>query len=316
MFLYKILKTEGLDESAIKTLKDTKNGNIIYFYHPTKSFFEHLRQLYKIDIQTLFYDEKEAKYQVKNKSGAENIITLLLLYPKARTEEHIERMVNALIILKFQNTTFIITEEKEEFILHFLENHENKEMTDGEGLVGLVNAALEKMSDDARKIRDEITAIETSISTSGPIRPIFNDLLQLKKHLITLTLTYDSDDKLIEFFKREKDLLHLETKGENGTIQLEESLDTLKKLVKSYDSYLGHLDVMITNLSSFQLNAIMKTLTEISIVLTIPTIIYGFWGVNVKLPFEGMAFGFLLVLAVSLIISGVVWFWMRRMKFL
>jgi len=275
-----------------------------------------LRQLYKIDIQSLFYDEKEAKYQVKNKSGAENIVTLLLLYPKARTEEHIERMVNALIILKFQNTTFIITEEKEEFILHFLENHENQEMTDGEGLVGLVNAALEKMSDDARKIRDEITAIETSISTSGPIRPIFNDLLQLKKHLITLTLTYDSDDKLIEFFKREKDLLHLETKGENGTIQLEESLDTLKKLVKSYDSYLGHLDVMITNLSSFQLNAIMKTLTEISIVLTIPTIIYGFWGVKVKLPFEGMAFGFLLVLAVSLIISGVVWFWMRRMKFL
>ncbi len=275
-----------------------------------------MRQLYKIDIQSLFYDEKEAKYQVKNKSGAENIVTLLLLYPKARTEEHIERMVNALIILKFQNTTFIITEEKEEFILHFLENHENQEMTDGEGLVGLVNAALEKMSDDARKIRDEITAIETSISTSGPIRPIFNDLLQLKKHLITLTLTYDSDDKLIEFFKREKDLLHLETKGENGTIQLEESLDTLKKLVKSYDSYLGHLDVMITNLSSFQLNAIMKTLTEISIVLTIPTIIYGFWGVKVKLPFEGMAFGFLLVLAVSLIISGVVWFWMRRMKFL
>ena len=316
MFLYKILKTEGLDESAIQTLKDTKDDNIIYFYHPTKTFFEHLRQLYKIDIQSLFYDEKEAKYQVKNKSGAENIVTLLLLYPKARTEEHIERMVNALIILKFQNTTFIITEEKEEFILHFLENHENKEMIDGEGLVGLVNAALEKMSDDARKIRDEITAIETSISTSGPIRPIFNDLLQLKKHLITLTLTYDSDDKLIEFFKREKDLLHLETKGENGTIQLEENLDTLKKLVKSYDSYLGHLDVMITNLSSFQLNAIMKTLTEISIVLTIPTIIYGFWGVNVKLPFEGMAFGFLLVLAVSLIISGVVWFWMRRMKFL
>lgn len=316
MFQYRMLKTDGLDESAIKNLKDKNDDNIIYFYHPTKTFFKHLKQLYKLDIQSLFYDEKEAKYEAKNESGTENIVTLLLLYPKERTDEHIERMVKSLIILKFQTTTFVITEEKEDFLLHFLKDYETKEMTGGEGLIGLMNAALEKMSDDARKIRDEITAIETSISNSGPIRPIFNNLLQLKKHLITLTLTYDSDDKLIEFFKREKDLLQLKTNGVNGTVQLEESLDTLKKLVKSYDRYLGHLDVMITNLSSFQLNAIMKTLTEISIVLTVPTIIYGFWGINVKLPFDGMDFGFLLVFGISLIISSTVWFWMKRMKFL
>ena len=78
-----------------------------------------------------------------------------------------------------------------------------------------------------------------------------------------------------------------------------------------------HIELWLNpRLSCLQYTNLMKTLTEISIVLTIPTIIYGFWGVNVKLPFEGMAFGFLLVLAVSLIISGVVWFWMRRMKFL
>ena len=77
----------------------------------------------------------------------------------------------------------------------------------------MINAALAKMTEDAQKIRDEIVKLETSINDNGPTRSLFSQLLQLKKYLISLSLTYDSDDKIIEFFKREKNTLNLDENG-------------------------------------------------------------------------------------------------------
>lgn len=95
---------------------------------------------------------------------------------------------------------------------------------------------------------------------------------------------------------------------------MEEKLDTLTKLVDSYDKYLDGLDTMINSLSSFRLNAIMKTLTEISIIFTVPTMVYGFWGINLKLPFEEYSFGFILVILVSILFSGIIWYWIRKIR--
>lgn len=316
MFQFKEFMARGLDRATIESLRDSETSTIVYFYNPDATFFEHLEGLYQQDFSTLLYKEKEAQYKISKTNSGDKYVTLLLLYPKERNEEKIERMVDSLIVLNFEGLIIIITEDKEAFISEFLRKFTDKEMNSGESLVGILNAALGKMTNDAREIRDEITSLEASINHSGPSRSVFNDLLQLKKHLITLVLTYDSDDKLIEFFKREKDLLNLKTKGENGLIQLEENLDSLKKLADAYHKYLSGLDTMVNNLSSFRLNAIMKTLTEISIILTIPTMVYGFWGINLKLPFEEFPFGFLLVIGISLAISGAVWYWIKKMKFL
>ncbi|WP_461216262.1 CorA family divalent cation transporter [Lactococcus cremoris] len=87
-------------------------------------------------------------------------------------------------------------------------------------------------------------------------------------------------------------------------------MDTLESLVRAYNKYLSSLDTIINNNSSFQLNNIMKTLTELTVVLTIPTITYGFWGINLKLPFQGVPYGSLLVIVISLLISLLVWYWL------
>ena len=56
---------------------------------------------------------------------------------------------------------------------------------------------------------------------------------------------------------------------QNEVTLLEERMDTLKSLVRAYNKYLSSLDTIINNNSSFQLNNIMKTLTELTVVLTI-----------------------------------------------
>ncbi|MBE4710528.1 UNVERIFIED_CONTAM: hypothetical protein DV033_07925 [Limosilactobacillus fermentum] len=83
--------------------------------------------------------------------------------------------------------------------------------------------------------------------------------------------------------------------------------DTMDRIILGYSQYLDDLEDMINNMISYQLNMIMKTLTEISIVLTIPTIIFGFWGINVDDPFEKSSYGVFAVLIISVILSLICW---------
>ncbi len=90
----------------------------------------------------------------------------------------------------------------------------------------------------------------------------------------------------------------------------------MDRIILGYSQYLDNLEDMINNMISYQLNMIMKTLTEISIVLTIPAIIFGFWGINVDVPFEKSPYGVFVVLIISVILSLICWFWMQRKKYL
>lgn len=102
----------------------------------------------------------------------------------------------------------------------------------------------------------------------------------------------------------------------HATSGLYDRIKTMDGIALTYSKYLNKVDSLINNMSSYQLNAIMKTLTEISIVLTVPTIIYGLWGINVPLLFEKDAFGMLLVVLISISLSIIVWVWLRRKKYL
>ena len=60
----------------------------------------------------------------------------------------------------------------------------------------------------------------------------------------------------------------------------------------------------------------MKLLTSLTVLLAIPAIITGLWGVNVPVPFEGQSWGFLAVLGItvmSVIITAI--FMIRKNMF-
>ena len=47
------------------------------------------------------------------------------------------------------------------------------------------------------------------------------------------------------------------------------------------------------------LNLVMKFLAAITIILSIPTMLASFWGMNVPVPGSGNPYGFLIVMAIS-----------------
>ena len=68
-----------------------------------------------------------------------------------------------------------------------------------------------------------------------------------------------------------------------------------------------------------RMNNIMKNLTSITVVMAIPTIISGFFGMNVDanwVPFATSAHGFLIIAIITLLICVITMFALRRKKML
>ena len=74
-----------------------------------------------------------------------------------------------------------------------------------------------------------------------------------------------------------------------------EGFDVNEEARKKVDAYAS----VISN----NLNIVMKVLAIITIVMSIPTMIASFWGMNVPVPLAHSAHGFLILVIVSLILT-------------
>lgn len=84
--------------------------------------------------------------------------------------------------------------------------------------------------------------------------------------------------------------------------EVRERNDENAELAEVFSRIHGDLMEGFSSLVSMNLNALVRTLTEITIALAVPAIIVGLWGMNVPTPFAGSRIGFavLTVLVVAL----------------
>ena len=73
----------------------------------------------------------------------------------------------------------------------------------------------------------------------------------------------------------------------------------------------GTMDAYASIISN-NLNVVMKFLTSITIVISIPTLIASFWGMNVPVPFQDNPYGFVILLVFSFAVGLVSMFWLKR----
>ncbi|MBD5636836.1 MAG: magnesium transporter CorA family protein [Clostridia bacterium] len=75
----------------------------------------------------------------------------------------------------------------------------------------------------------------------------------------------------------------------------------------------GTMDAYASVISN-NLNVVMKLLAVITLILSVPTVIASLWGMNVGVPFEGKAWGFWVVIAISVVVTAVVSIFVIRMS--
>lgn len=155
-----------------------------------------------------------------------------------------------------------------------------------------------------KEISKEIKALEEESTISNKNRQLYR-LLSMKKSLVFIDSATKSNQpvfkaiKMSEAFGRgekAKRLLH-NMDNENQQAEL---------MIQQYHQLLEQIGDLFSSIISNRLNNLMKVLTSVSIILTVPAIIGALWGMNVRLPFEKTPFAFWILVAITVFISTAV----------
>ena len=136
-------------------------------------------------------------------------------------------------------------------------------------------------------------------------------LLNLEKSFVYFTTSLKSNElvmektmrgKIIKLYDEDEDIL------EDAITENRQAIE----MVGIYSDILnGTMDAYASIISN-NLNGVMKFLTSITIVLAIPTMISSFWGMNVNVPFQNNKFGFPIMIIISIILTLIVAWWLKR----
>ena len=106
----------------------------------------------------------------------------------------------------------------------------------------------------------------------------------------------------IKLYDEDEDIL------EDAIIENKQAIE----MAKIYSDILnGTMDAYASIISN-NLNGVMKFLTSITIVLSIPTMIASFWGMNVRVPMQDNPWGFVIIMTVSVLLGVVATIWLKK----
>ena len=150
--------------------------------------------------------------------------------------------------------------------------------------------------------------IETELQKATNNKALFQ-LMEIQKTLVYFSTALKDNDivlqKIMRMTKSTSSVNYLKTTEEDMDLLEDVIIDT-KQAIEMVDMHRMILEAMMEGFASIinnNLNLVMKFLAAITIIMSIPTMIGGLWGMNVKVPFGSNPYGFLIVVALSIIIS-------------
>jgi len=160
-----------------------------------------------------------------------------------------------------------------------------------------------------KQINKETEIAENVLKTSLKNKELLK-LLSLEKSLVYFTTSLKSNElvmektlrgKILKMYDEDEDIL------EDAIIENRQAIE----MSKTYSDILTSTMDAYSSIISNNLNGVMKVLTSLTVLISVPTLIASIWGMNVKLPFETNPYGFGILLGISIIIAIVTFIWLR-----
>jgi len=173
---------------------------------------------------------------------------------------------------------------------------------------------------DLRIMNRRTDEIEQDLRRSMKNKELFL-LLDLQKALTYFTVALRSNRNVVERLMRlfsNTSVHHMVKLREDDEELLEDvriEFDQAIEMVQMHGEVLASMMDAFASVISNNLNIVMKFLTSVTIVLSIPTMIASFFGMNVPVPWQQSTAGFIyaMVVALMLTISVTVIFWKKKM---
>ncbi len=158
--------------------------------------------------------------------------------------------------------------------------------------------------------------IEKELQKATNNKALFQ-LMEIQKTLVYFSTALKDNDIVLQKIMRiasSKTQNLLRTKEEDTDLLEDVIIDT-RQAIEMVDMHRMILEAMMEGFASIinnNLNLVMKFLAAITIIMSIPTMIGGLWGMNVKVPYGNNPYGFLIVVALSIITSVAVVVYFRK----
>ena len=151
-------------------------------------------------------------------------------------------------------------------------------------------------------INRETDVAENRLKDSMKNRELLK-LLDLEKSLVYFITSLRANEavmertikiKNIKLYEDDEDIL------EDAIIENKQAIEMSKIYKDILDSTMDAYSSIISN----NLNEVMKLLTSITIIISIPTLIASLWGMNVEVPFEIAKYGFWILCAIAFVVTA------------
>ncbi|MBN4936238.1 magnesium transporter CorA family protein, partial [Staphylococcus sp. EG-SA-6] len=131
-------------------------------------------------------------------------------------------------------------------------------------------------------------------------------LMEVEKSLVYFLAALKGNDTIIKKLFR----LPAIKRFEEDEDLLEDLVIENNQAIETTELYTGILESITTSYSSLlsnEMNNIMKTLTLFTVLLTLPTLVFSFFGMNVPLPLDEKSYSsWLFIVGISLVLVTIV----------
>ena len=165
-----------------------------------------------------------------------------------------------------------------------------------------------------KEINHRRNQYETSLYESNSNEDLLN-LMRIQKSLVYFITSLRTNEMLMMKLER-TNFLGLNEEEREFLADLIVDTSQALEMANIYTNILTSTLDAFASVISNNLNSVMKRLTSITIILSLPALVAGIYGMNVKIPYEESPFAFYIPIILSLLVSAVIsWYFMKKKWF-
>ena len=302
--------------SKLEKLKSFEDGCWVNLVEPTQSEINEISEMFNIDIENIkaALDEEE-RSRIEIEDNHTLILIDIPIDESDASSTHYSTIPLGIILL--ENTIVTICTAQTKILNDFIVGHIKDFFTFKKTrfILQILYKNASYYLHYLRRINKMTIAIEKEIYKSMQNKELIQ-LLELEKSLIYFSTSLKANELVlnkmlrtgsIKKYPEDEDLL------EDVIIENRQALE----MATIYGDILSRIMDAFSAIVSNNQNTVMQFLTSITLIMSISTIVSGFFGMNVPgLPFANNPHGFWLVFLVTCVISLILTFIMSRNKLL
>lgn len=296
----------------IKKIYSEENKSIVYAHKLMEEDYQILSETFQIPEEKIKNITNEEIFTPRISKSDWEIYKLY--YPKIESNNKDEKYfwceISPLVILKKEEKLTIIDENYFDEFYNFVEEYTktNNEIEINKFLITMLHKVSQSLYKYVRFLIGEHDQIETILREQQSNEKLIS-LAEVEQGfyiyniaLRNLSFVIENLNEEPEFEKYDEYMVRI-LQEINFTTDLSSSYCEICKTTReTYSSYIGN-----------NMNITMKFLAAATILITVPNMIFGFYGMNILLPFQNKGFATLAIITVIMIaLMVILWKYMKK----